>query len=407
MAQLLNRVQPGDIITAEMWNLAVDAVNELLLAGQTTGIKITALLPAGTTEDPIRVGTLQQISGQSFGYSIGQSTVTFQGPSGPVVVSRDAMLIGSSDTRLLFTMPPIPSLPAIGTALSMRVDNGVAHDTRTVFVRPVVFNVSGDVFVNWRTSVTPNPDPNPIRTGDQVRFFYQLQTGINIPATFTLSANIPNATTTIPPQLIPSIEFQNENGGAISGNQVEMGTNETRNIIVRIPSIPATFAGQTFTLEIRASSGNVRGSDARSFTVGQVETPADPNIVSEHTGFEVFNVSTGDPDPAGGALIGSTISLRPGRLMMLFFNVRLLVAGAYDLTIQPQTGSTLNGWTLEVVNPSSPIQVTTNNDPQIHNVNFAITRTNAATTGGTLVARIQRQSETRDWHRQFQLELMS
>ena len=61
MAQLLNRVQPGDVITAEMWNLLVDAVNELLQAGQTTGIQIAAMLPAGTQSEPIRISTLKEM----------------------------------------------------------------------------------------------------------------------------------------------------------------------------------------------------------------------------------------------------------------------------------------------------------------------------------------------------------
>lgn len=407
MTQLLKRVQPGDVITAEMWNLAVDAVNELLLGSQASGIQITALLPAGTADDPIRIGTQQQISGQSFGYSIGQSTVTFQGPSGPVVVTRNNMLVGSSDTRLLFTVPPIPDLPQIGAILNMRVDNGVAHDIRTVFVKPVVATVSGDVFVNWRADATPNPDPNPIQPPGQARFFYQVQTGINIPATFTLSANITSATTPISPQLVSSIEFQNESGSLIPNKQLEMGRNETRNIIVRIPNIPTALANQTFTLEIRAASANIQGSDARLFTVGTPVTPADPNIVSEQTGFEVFNASTEESDNAGGSLAGSTINLRANRLAILAFNVRLLAAGSYDLTIQPPTGATLNGWTLAVLNPPSPISVTGNNSQQIYNVNFAVTRTPVANAGGTFVVRIQKQGEARDWHKQFQLELMS
>src|SRR5215218_1362385 len=108
MAQLLNRARPGDIITAEQWNLVVDTINELLQAGQTNGIAIAAISPAGTAEDPIRIGTPLQITGQNFGYSIGQSTVTFEAPSGHVVVRREAMLSGSSDIRLLFLVPTIP-----------------------------------------------------------------------------------------------------------------------------------------------------------------------------------------------------------------------------------------------------------------------------------------------------------
>ena len=77
MAQLLNHAQPGDVITAEDWNLVVDAINELLQSGQTTGIKLQASLPAGTDLDPIRIGLLTQITGQNFGFAIGQSKVKF------------------------------------------------------------------------------------------------------------------------------------------------------------------------------------------------------------------------------------------------------------------------------------------------------------------------------------------
>src|SRR5678816_3705143 len=73
MAQLLNHAQPGDVITAEDWNLVVDAINELLQAGQTSGIKINNLIPAATALDPLKIGSLVQVVGQNFGFSIGQS----------------------------------------------------------------------------------------------------------------------------------------------------------------------------------------------------------------------------------------------------------------------------------------------------------------------------------------------
>ncbi|MBX2998660.1 MAG: hypothetical protein KF893_09145 [Caldilineaceae bacterium] len=407
MADLLKRVQPGDVITAEMWNLAVDTINELLQAGQTGGIQITALLPAGTQADPIRVGTVQQISGQSFGYSIGQTTVTFQGPAGPVVVRRADMLVGSTDTRLLFTVPPIPNLPQGGASMTMRVENGVAHDIRTVFVRPVIFTVSGDVFVNWRANVSPNPNPNPLQADASAQFLYRVQSATNIPASFTLSAQIINASAPIPPQLASSIQLRDQSGNLIPNNRFDLGTAETRDFIVRIPQIPASFANQSFTLEVRALSGNVEGADARSFTVGQTVTPADPNISVEQSGFEVINVTTGNSDAGGGSLVGSTIRLQPDRLMVLFLNVQLLAAGTYDLTIAPAPGTNLNGWTLDLLNPSSPISVTTNNDTSLRNVNFGVTRAGAASAGGAILLRIQRRGEASDWQRQFTLEAMS
>src|SRR6185295_12300116 len=164
MAQLLKKAQPGDIITADDWNLVVDAINELLQSGQSSGIKVAALLPGGTQIDPIRVGTIQQITGQNFGFSIGQSKVTFESGTISATVLRAQMLAGSFDERLLFIMPPIPGLTPAGLNMTMRVNNGVAEDTRSVFVMPVVIDLTGDMFVTFRAD-TPNPQPNPLETG--------------------------------------------------------------------------------------------------------------------------------------------------------------------------------------------------------------------------------------------------
>src|ERR1044072_2005866 len=201
MAQLLKKAQPGDIITAQDWNLVVDAINELLQSGQQSGIKIAALLPGGTVIDPLRVGTIQQITGQNFGFSIGQSKVTFESGNTTATVFRAQMLAGSFDERLLFMMPPVDGLTPAGMNMTMRVNNGVAEDTRSVFVMPVVIDLTGDMFVTFRPDPTPflNPNPNPIETGKPAEFRYRFQTGINQPATFNLSAEIPNATVTIPP----------------------------------------------------------------------------------------------------------------------------------------------------------------------------------------------------------------
>lgn len=406
MAQILNRVQPGDVITAEMWNLVVDVVNELMQAGQTNGIQIAAMLPAGTQGEPIRISTLLQISGQNFGYAIGQARVTFRGPSGDVVVTRDSMLIGSSDSRLLLIVPPIPGLPAAGDDLQLAVNNGIASDVRTVLVMPITITLQGDVFVNWRAGLAANPNPNPLQAGQPAEFHYQVQTGINMPATFDLSANILNATTAIPGDLVPSIEFR-QDGALIPGKQIDLGKTETRNIVVHIPQIPNSFATQTFTLQVSTSSGNISGSDTRSFTVGQEVTPTDPNIEVQQTGAVILNVATGDieTDPAVGRLEGSTIRLRAGRQMIVQFNVRLTQQGDYDLTVESRAGTTLNGWELELVNTPTPIEVENNNEQTLHLVQFGASASAGATTGA-MVFRIQRQGAINDWFSEFGLELL-
>lgn len=408
MAQLINRAQPGDVITAELWNLVVDAVNELLQSGQTTGIKVAATLPVGTAVDPIRIGTLLQITGQNFGFSIGQSKVIFESQTGKITIPRESMLNGSSDDRLLLLVPAIPGITNEGITMTLRVDNGVADDSRTVFVMPVVINLTGDMFVNWRADVSPNPNPNPMQQSAAAAFAYRLQTGINLPATFDLSAEILNASVAVPAGLIGSIEFRDEGNNLIQNKRVEMGKSDTRNISVRIPAIPPTFAGQTFTLKVTASAGSVVGTDSRTFTVGTPVPPADPNIEALQTGFVVLDEASGQPDinPANGTLDGSTIKLKVGKRIVVAFNVKLKQQGTYDVTFLPKQGTTLNNWAPQLVNTLTPITVAADNDPTSRLMQIGVTPSAGATASGTVVFRIKRQTAVSDFSKEFTVQLL-
>src|SRR4029078_11361842 len=97
MAQLLIHAQPGDVITAEDWNLVVDAINELLQAGQTSGIKINNVIPAATALDPMKIGSLVQVVGQNFGFSIGQSKAIFEAGPTSATLRRRQVLSGAFD----------------------------------------------------------------------------------------------------------------------------------------------------------------------------------------------------------------------------------------------------------------------------------------------------------------------
>ena len=405
MAQLLEPVKPGEIITADKWNLLVGVVNELLSSGQTTGIKILALLPEGTVAEPIRVGTVLQITGQNFGYSIGQSSVTFIATSGSVVIEREQMLTGSSDTRLVLVVPPIPGLTQTGAIITLRVSNGLAADERTVFVMPIVVTLQGDVFVEWRPDVIPNPKPNPLQSSAPAEFAYQLKTETNMPATFQLSAAISDATAVVPSELVPSIEFRDEQGNVVPNKRVEMGKSETRNIVVRIPKIPADWANQSFSLTPTATAGKVTGSVFREFTVGVSVNETDPDIEPQQTAHLVLDTATGNVeiDPLNGRLEGTTILLKPGRQMIVIFNVKLKQAGNHDLTIQPKAGTTLTGWSPQLVATATPLPGPVQNAI----VQIGVTASIGATPNGRIVFRIKRQGATKDWLREFNVQLLA
>lgn len=412
MAQLLNHAQPGDVITAEDWNLVVDAINELLQAGQTSGIKINNVVPAGTALDAFKIGSLVQVVGQNFGFSIGQSKVIFEVGQTSVTVLRAQMLAGSFDERLMFMMPPIPGITPAGLTMSMKVDNGVASDNRTVFVMPVVISLIGDVFVSWRSDVAanPNPNPNPVVSTQQADFAFRFQSGTSIPATYDLTADIINSSVAVPAGLVNSIQFR-ENNTTITSKKIDMGKSETRDLIVRIPQIPVTFvAGTTFTLKVTATSGNVTGTEQRTFTVGQTVPQSDPNIQAIQLQPQIFNVTTGnnETDPANGRLDGSTIKLKTGRQMVIGFNVKLTQNGVYQVTIQPKQGTTLTGWGPALIDTLTTINVPSNNDQTTRLLQFGVLTATAQTPSatGTVIFKIKRDGATVEFNKEFGVELL-
>jgi hypothetical protein len=80
--------------------------------------------------------------------------------------------------------------------------------------------------------------------------------------------------------------------------------------------------------------------------------------------------------------------------------VGITVPGNYDLTIQPRAGTTLAGWTLELVNTLPTI--TQNTFAQI-----GVRPVSGAVSNGALVFRIRRQGATAEWSREFGVQLLT
>lgn len=417
MAQLLNHAQPGDIITADDWNLVVDAINELLQAGQQSGIKIGSVSPAGTQIDPIRIGTLLQLTGQNFGFSIGQSKVTFESGNITATVLRNSMLAGSFDERLLLMVPPIPGMTSAGMNMTLRVSNGIASDTRSVFVMPVVIDLVGDMFVTFRSDIAPNPTPNPIEISKNVDLRFRLQSATNIPGTFALSADIINSSVILPQGLVDSIAFLDDFDISI-GKQLQMGKSETRNITVRIPNLPPVFASQTFTLKVNVSAAGVAGTDQRTFTVGAPVTPPDPAIEANQTAFTLQDSGGNQVTPTAqtGTLDGTTLKVKVGFRGIVNFTTKLSKAGTYDVTILPKQGTTLTGWTPEMTPDSVgqrsidgtkvTITVPSDNDPTPRTEKFRVTPAAGATPSGTIIFRVKRQGSNSDFSKEYGVQLL-
>lgn len=402
MPQLISKVRVGEVITAETYNTLVDAVNALLQSNQgNNGINIAAMVPAGTANEAIRSGTFLQIVGQHFGYSLGTTRVFFDSPQGNVVVNRAQMLAGSADDRLLFVVPAMNFLPQAGAAMTLRVNNGLTEDARSVWVLPVSLALQGDMFVTWRNDVTPNPKPNPIAPDAAAEFAFQLETGINMPATFDLKAEILDAPALS--GLASSIVFLNADESAIANNRLEMGKQEKRNILARIPKLPVNSGGQSFKLRITAASGAVVGTETRVLTVNTPVEEHDKDIKPKETGRVVLDAA-GNVDNTGGSLEGNLINLKPERQMVVSLNVELAVVGTFDLTFSHKVGTTLNNWSPEIVATGNPIVTTASN--QIKPVQIGVTAAANSTLSGTVVLRIQRRGALLNQIKEYDVQLL-
>jgi hypothetical protein len=139
--------------------------------------------------------------------------------------------------------------------------------------------------------------------------------------------------------------------------------------------------------------------------VGAVVQPPDPNIQPQRTGATVFDAAGNpDTDPQNGELSGTTIRLKTGFQMIVMFNLKLTgTAATYDLTIAPQQGTTLTGWSPQLVN--TPASILGPDDSRL--VQFSVLPSGPAPSqSGTLVFRIRRRGATSEWFQEFNVELL-
>src|SRR5262245_64952359 len=112
------------------------------LEGASTGdhVTITGLVFI----NPLHMGDHLEIQGHNFGYSKGAQRVRFDN------VEITEFRIGSSDTRLIVTVPTFTDIPEGGRPVTLTVANGVTSDTRSLTITPANTPVSGNlVDVVW------------------------------------------------------------------------------------------------------------------------------------------------------------------------------------------------------------------------------------------------------------------
>jgi hypothetical protein len=348
MAQIIDKVQPGDLITAQFINRIVDEINTLkakvagLEAIGPVGGKvfITDILPHSP---PPRVDQIMHIIGQNFGFLIGATEVMIDHD-----VRVDKFLPNSNDQNLIFKIPVIQNLPPKGRPVSVRVSNVNEYAEEVVTILPVELKLEGGVDVLFKSA-----NPVTITPNNPVTFEFNLKSRASLAADFTIT---PEITGVADPSLWEDqLEVLNNFKIKVPDNRIPLNVNETKTFFIRIPVVPPNTNGTKFGLKVTASSGAVSGFDIPAdFIVGQAVVPPDPdtnlilNTGEGSTPVEFIPTTAGafkaNTTPATIVLQKPTNEvLNPLARVNLTAAIRAI--GSYTLSTQITSGS---GWTATV-----------------------------------------------------------
>jgi hypothetical protein len=300
-------VQAGDLIRADLFNQIIDALADLnaRVAELEDGVPVSAGAVKITSVSPAnpRIGDQMTVEGLNFDFSAGAARASL---SSVLVPNFKA---GSSDTKLIFTIPPVPGVAEGGTPVTLLVSNFNTSDSRIVTLQPKVQPPQGNIDLTFVAA-------SPVKIPANAKAFFRFLAEWNgFPAiTLTLDADVSTGWTGIeiledqsPVQPIPNRQITLQPGGK-------------RPFMVGIP-IPANAANQKFALTVEAAGQGKSESRLEEFVVGQTVTPPDPDINIE------FRTIT------NGTLDDATIQVAAGKKATLKFDAQLRVAGGYDFTV--------------------------------------------------------------------------
>ncbi len=329
MTITFQRVQSGDLVTANLMNQMMAAIESLdtRLNSMTSSVPsnvlaITQVLPAGT----VRVGDKLQIIGGGFSSTPSLNLVTIGGV--PVNVET-----GSTTSLLLVFVPGLPGLPGDGTGLpvTLSVSNTKGTVTSSLSV------ASPDVFqAQLLVSNTAAPPDAQILPNTSKTYTYQFTVTVfttkDETFLFTPSVDLGWAAVATPASKL----VQKTTGFT--------GTPVTVNVDVTVPSLAAGVKGKLTVTAKSQSNPSLKNTNAVDITVGSAPIAAQGD----------FTVAFANAvDGAASIAIDGAVELpKVGTLGEIDFQA------GFKSTAQPNSKYNVTatidkptGWTITLVNP--------------------------------------------------------
>jgi hypothetical protein len=375
MSTPLERVRPGDIISAADWNLLVDSVNAAMLriqaleSGGTGGsdLAIEQIFPPG----PYRIGDTLQIVGRNFQFFAGATRVFFNATQALTLSST------STDTQLELTIPSVPGVLESGTTVDLIVSNQSQSTQRQIVLRPRLNPLQGSVSLEWQ-SVTPST----IQPGQPAAFVYRVRSATNNAAVWDLTPAVQVAANAA--AWNAQLRMLDAQGNVLNPGQVTLQAGQQIDVQVQIQSVPSGTSGMSFGLSLAAASGGITGnSGLRQFTVGTPTSAPDTSIALS----TIPALSTG--------LAGDTITVPGGGSRDLAISAEFSRPGSNTYGIEISVVNAAAGWSIERVSPTLPSYTVNVTDSPVTNLlRYRVSATALAVASAQIQIQVQRQGST-------------
>jgi hypothetical protein len=328
----LQRVLPGDLITAQQINGMIDAINDLeaqlggISSSQSNQVIISDLVPPSGT---VQVGHELQVIGQNFRFSAGGLQVYLDD-------TRIDVLTSATDNKVVFNIPGTIVVPQAGRPGVLTINNGLTSAQRTLSLLPLlVLTGAVDVIANGTVPTTPVPGTFTLN--------FRLRSRASIDTTFAIDPVVSV------PAWQASVQVLSAGQAVLSNRQILLAAGAETTFAVRL-TIPPGTNGTAFNVNVNASSGEVGGtSGAQPFTVGSAAPQPDPTITLGFGSAQVFGV---------GTVTSSKITLAQGASATVHLSASFTQPVAHDITAVFLGGATNWEAARVVATTPSPMTIT-------------------------------------------------
>ncbi|MBZ4417837.1 hypothetical protein [Myxococcus sp. RHSTA-1-4] len=339
MSQLPSKVQPGDLITSDLFNRLIDHLQTqdqrlAELEASIATVAITDIVPTGL----IRMGSEMRVLGRGFGVA-SQNTVLIES------VMVNAFKAGSSDSQLIFNAPAVPNVPVEGKPVTLSVSNMRGFATTTIMLAQAEATTPEG---SLQVSLAQTPSTT-ITAGSSYDFTYTIKAITNMEETYKLTPSVEPPAGTAASSW--ALVVQDTSGVTLANNELlipkgDPPSGALRQVRVRV-TIPSGLTGGSVKLRLAVTSkrnAKLTGSSGdHSFMLGSISTA--PSIPMSRT---LVSPSS--------AVVQDEVHAAAGGRVLLQFTAELSVAGPYTVTLS-LPGDSTNLWAakLSIASDQTPL----------------------------------------------------